>query len=145
MQKKRYILLSFLFTLSLAACEENNNSPDPNYRELSKKISEIINNKMTEDNITGLSISVVDDQRLVWSKGFGMADSKGNMPATSKTLYPVALVTKVFTATAIMQLAEQSQLDIDHSYITYVPEIPLPRESTLSTYRRWEDIPASPR
>jgi CubicO group peptidase (beta-lactamase class C family) len=122
MQKKRYILLSFLFTLSLAACDENNNSSDPDYRELSKKMSEIINNKMTEDDIAGLSISVVDDQRLVWSKGFGVADREGNIPATSETLYPVASVTKVFTATAIMQLAEQSQLDIDHSYVTYVPE-----------------------
>jgi CubicO group peptidase (beta-lactamase class C family) len=101
---------------------ENNNFPGPDYQELSKKMSEIISNMMTDNNITGLSIAVEDDQRLVWSKGFGMADKESNISATSETLYPVASVTKVFTATAIMQLAEQSQLDIDHSYVTYVPE-----------------------
>jgi CubicO group peptidase (beta-lactamase class C family) len=124
MQSKQYIIPALVLALGLAACNGSSTS-GPGYQKLSRNMTEIIRNDMAEKNITGLSIGVVDDQQLVWARGFGMADMPGNIPATRETLYPVASVTKVFTATAMMRLAEESQLDIDHSYVTYVPEFSL--------------------
>jgi CubicO group peptidase (beta-lactamase class C family) len=86
-------------------------------------MSGIINNKLTESNCTGFSMAVVDNQRIIGSKGLGRADMEGNIPATSETLYLVATITMVFRTAAIMQLAEQSQLGVGHSYLTYAPEL----------------------
>src|SRR6476619_181417 len=54
----------------------------------------------------GLSIGIVYDQELIWSKGYGFADREKRIPATPATLYRIASVSKLFTSTAIMQLRD---------------------------------------
>jgi CubicO group peptidase (beta-lactamase class C family) len=76
---------------------------------------------MRKHDIVGLSIALVDDQRVVWAQGFGHADKEANVPATADTLYRVASISKLFTATAAMQLAERGQLDIDRPLQDYIP------------------------
>jgi CubicO group peptidase (beta-lactamase class C family) len=61
----------------------------------------------------GVSIAIVDDQKIVWSQGFGYADVKNNLPATSETVYRIGSISKLFTVMASMQLAEQGKIDID--------------------------------
>lgn len=61
----------------------------------------------------GLSIAVVSDQKLVWSKGFGYADVEKKVKATPKTKYRIASITKLFTSTAIMQLRDKGKLSLD--------------------------------
>lgn len=80
-----------------------------------------IKKEMKSRNITGLSIALVDDQRIVWAEGFGYADKANNVPATPETIYGVGSISKLFTATAAMQLAEQGKLDIDKPLQTYLP------------------------
>jgi len=75
-----------------------------------------------EAGITGLSVALVDDQEMVWSEGFGYADKANGVAATPDTLYMVASISKLFTASAIMQLAEAGKIDIDQPVQTYVPE-----------------------
>jgi CubicO group peptidase (beta-lactamase class C family) len=55
-----------------------------------------------------MSIALVDDQRVVWSEGFGYADKSRDIKASADTVYFVGSVSKLFTATAIMQLAEKA-------------------------------------
>ncbi len=81
-----------------------------------------IKNAMKKQDITGLSIALVDDQRVVWAEGFGFADVANNVPATPETIYRAGSISKLFTATAAMQLAEQGKLDIDKPLQTYLPE-----------------------
>jgi CubicO group peptidase (beta-lactamase class C family) len=75
-----------------------------------------------ESGITGLSVALVDDQEIVWSEGFGYADKENGVKATPQTVYGVASVSKLFTAAAIMQLAEKGEIDIDQPLQTYIPE-----------------------
>jgi CubicO group peptidase (beta-lactamase class C family) len=63
--------------------------------------------------IPGLSVAVVQDQRLAWARGFGFADLENRVPATPDTLYSIASLTKTFAATLVMQLVERGQLDLD--------------------------------
>ncbi len=61
----------------------------------------------------GLSIGVVYDQDLIWAKGYGYADLERRVPATPGTIYRIASNSKLFTATAIMQLRDAGKLRLD--------------------------------
>ena len=66
---------------------------------------------------------MVDDQRVVWAEGFGFADKANEVAATPETIYRAGSISKLFTATAAMQLAEQGKLDIDKPLQSYLPEL----------------------
>lgn len=61
----------------------------------------------------GMSVALLDEQRQVWAEGFGFADREAGLPATALTRYRAGSISKLFTATAAMQLAEAGRLDID--------------------------------
>jgi CubicO group peptidase (beta-lactamase class C family) len=69
----------------------------------------------------GLSLVVVKDGAIVYSKGFGLADGPNTIPATPETVYRFFSVTKIFTATAVLQLHEQNLLNIDDPVADYLP------------------------
>jgi CubicO group peptidase (beta-lactamase class C family) len=80
-----------------------------------------IRERMAKHDVTGLSIALVDDQQVVWAEGFGYADKANKIPANADTVYRVGSITKLFTATTAMQLAEESRFDIDKPLQSYLP------------------------
>jgi CubicO group peptidase (beta-lactamase class C family) len=70
----------------------------------------------------GLSAVIVKDERVLWAKGLGYADIEKRIPATPRTLYYIASLTKTFAATALMQLVEQGKLDLDDPMSKYSNE-----------------------
>ncbi|MCC6398526.1 MAG: beta-lactamase family protein [Bacteroidetes bacterium] len=71
--------------------------------------------------IPGLSIAVVYDQELVWSRGFGYADLKTKAPVTPQTIFRIASITKTFTSTAILLLRDRGKLQLDDPVSRYLP------------------------
>ncbi|PJM66573.1 serine hydrolase domain-containing protein [Achromobacter ruhlandii] len=63
--------------------------------------------------VPGLSIAIVDDQRTVWSGGFGYADSARHRNATGDTLYRVGAISKVITAAGVLRAADDGRLSLD--------------------------------
>ena len=92
------------------------------YSSITEELSKLIHGVVAESGITGLSVALVDDQEMVWSEGFGFADKENGVEATPQTVYGVASVSKLFTAAAIMQLAEKGEIDIDQPLRTYLPD-----------------------
>jgi CubicO group peptidase (beta-lactamase class C family) len=84
-------------------------------------LEDLIRYRMGQQDVTGLSIALVDDQRVIWSKGFGHADKEKRIAATPQTTYRVGSITKLFTATAAMRLAEEGRFDIDKPLSDYLP------------------------
>jgi serine beta-lactamase-like protein LACTB len=80
----------------------------------------LIQEQLAEKKLPALSIAVVDDQRIVWSKGYGFQDAARKIPATADTIYRVGSVSKLFTDVALMQLVEKGQLDLDAPVKSYV-------------------------
>ncbi len=66
---------------------------------------------MHKRHIPGVSIAIVQDGKVVRAKGYGMANVELSVPATEKTVYQLASVTKTFTAAAIMMLVEEGKLE----------------------------------
>ena len=91
-----------------------------------------IESQMAYRGQPGLSIGVVYDQELVWAKGFGYADVEQKIETSSKTLYRIASITKLFTSTALMQLRDAGKLSIDDAVEEYLPWFKLKRSYTDS-------------
>ncbi|EWT01548.1 beta-lactamase [Intrasporangium oryzae NRRL B-24470] len=84
-------------------------------------------------HVPGLSLAVVDRDRLVFAGGFGAADLAGGRPATPSTAYLWFSLSKLVTATAALRLAEEGRLDLDAPVGTYVDHLtaPGPRQPTV--------------
>jgi CubicO group peptidase (beta-lactamase class C family) len=120
-------LASLLFAIILlAGCA----TPPPiaadnvrgDYNHARKYLSWLVDREMAQNEITGISIALVDDQKVIWQQGFGYADLENKILATPETVYRAGSIAKVFTAAAAMQLAEQGKLDIDQPLATALPE-----------------------
>jgi CubicO group peptidase (beta-lactamase class C family) len=92
------------------------------YSYLKSYVTDLIQAEMKKYKLAGLSIAVVDDQGTMWSEGFGYAEKSTKREADANTVYRVGSISKLFTATAIMQLVEQGLLDIDDPISTYLSE-----------------------
>lgn len=69
----------------------------------------------------GLSVGIIYDQELIWSGYYGYANKEAGIPVTSKTLYRIASISKLFTATAIVQLRDEGKLRLDDPITHYLP------------------------
>ena len=121
---KKYILI-FSFLLVSACTSSPPPKPENNqagsYDYVIEYMDWYIKNKMDEEDIVGLSVALVDDQKVVWKKGFGYADKENEIKATPDTRYRAGSISKVFTAMAVMKLVEQGKMDIDAPLVTYLP------------------------
>lgn len=93
----------------------------PEYAPVVKQLSALIDQQVKDKNLPALSIALVDDQKLVWSAGFGFRDAKKTQPATADTVYRVGSVSKLFTDVAVMRLVEQGKIDLDAPVSKYLP------------------------
>ncbi len=93
----------------------------PEYAPVVKQLTALIDQQVKDKNLPALSIALVDDQKLVWSTGFGFRDAKKTQPATADTVYRVGSVSKLFTDVAIMRLVEQGKIDLDAPASKYLP------------------------
>ena len=62
------------------------------------------------DQVPGISVGIVRDQDLLWSKGYGHANMASGRPADADTIYSICSISKLFTAIAIMQLRDEGRL-----------------------------------
>jgi CubicO group peptidase (beta-lactamase class C family) len=94
---------------------------DPAVRSAVDLLAAWITAQMAYAGQPGLSIGIVHDQELVWAAGFGHASLDPIRPATPETLYRIASITKLFTATALLQLRDAGRLQLDDPIVRYLP------------------------
>lgn len=74
-----------------------------------------VRDEMREWNITGISIAITDDQRIVYSESFGVA--------RRDSVFRCGSISKLFNAVAVMQLVEQGNLNLDAPLDRYIPHL----------------------
>ncbi len=111
--------------------------PEP-YQKTVAALTALIEHEVQDKSLPALSVALVDDQRVVWAKGFGFRDRDGTIPADANTVYRVGSVSKLFTDVAIMQLVEGGELDLDKPVSDYLPDFKpaLPDQAKSITLRR---------
>ena len=71
--------------------------------------------------LDGVSIGVVNQDGLIWFDSAGYANRKKNIKASENTMYRVGSLSKLLTATAILQLEDEGIIDIDQAASAYIP------------------------
>jgi serine beta-lactamase-like protein LACTB len=113
----RWVVIGFLASVPPAAAQ----APDK-YSAAVEKLDALIAREATDKNLPAVCVAVVDDQWLVWAKGYGFRDAAGKVPAGTDTVHRVGSVSKLFTDVAIMQLVEQGKIDLDTPVSKYLTD-----------------------
>jgi CubicO group peptidase (beta-lactamase class C family) len=69
-------------------------------------------------------VMVVQKDKTLYRKAFGLADMEWNVPNTVDTKFRIGSVTKQFTAACILQLEEQGKLSVNDKLNKYIPDYP---------------------
>jgi len=72
----------------------------------------------------GVAVAIVKDGRIIFKKGYGMANLEDNMPITPKTVFHIASVSKQFTAFSIYLLQKEGRISLEDDVRKYIPELP---------------------
>src|SRR5260370_10942235 len=97
-------------------------APAKSYEAVAKALDAFIAHEVGQKGIPALSVALVDDQTIVWAKGYGFADPKTKKPATAETVYRVGSLAKLLTDIAVMQQVERGALDLDAPVTKYLPD-----------------------
>ena len=97
---------------------------DANRDKLSAEADAAVRQEMKEQHIPGIGLAVVRNGRIVKAKGYGLANVELNTRVSPETVFNAGSISKQFTATAILLLAEEGKLGLDDSIAKYFPEAP---------------------
>ena len=124
----RKIIVAILFMIGFTASDilgqQNVTAkPQPSDDELARKVDAFLS-QWDKNDMPGCAVGVVRDGRLVYKRGFGMANLDYDVPNTPSTRFNLASVSKPFTAMSIALLAQQGKLSLDDDIRKHVPEMP---------------------
>jgi CubicO group peptidase (beta-lactamase class C family) len=91
---------------------------------VSARVDQLVERYRGGRKIPGLSVAVVRNGRVIKAKGYGSADLELGTPVTPAFRFGLGSISKQFTATAIMQLAEEGRLAVDDPVTKYVDSLP---------------------
>ena len=86
-----------------------------------RKLESFIFECMSKTHLPAISIAIVKDGQIIYSKGFGLRNKAYGFSATPNTLYAIGSVTKSFTALSIMQLFNEGKLSLEDPVGKYAP------------------------
>ena len=118
----RTLLIAFL-TLGLLAPAA---LAEPTPETLEALVDAVVQGQLDATGIPGATVAVVLGGDVVIARGYGVANVEDGRPVDADTLFRIGSTGKLITFTAVMQLVEQGQLDLDADIATYL-DFELPR------------------
>src|SRR5829696_1631297 len=95
--------------------------------ELAVFLDELLSRQLADKHIPGASVAVVTGDDLLFAQGYGYANLERHTPIVAdQTLMRVGSIAKLFTWTALLQLAEQGKLDLNADVNTYLGDVVIP-------------------
>lgn len=90
-------------------------------QEVEQFFDDLLARQIAQDHVVGATVAVVKDAEVLFAKGYGFADVQQRLPVyADRTLFHIGSDGKLFTWTAVMQLAEQGKLDLHADVNTYL-------------------------
>ncbi len=119
---------SFLFfsTVIVFICAAAQPPTDPRLKGLDTFVLKVLK----DWNAAGVTIAVVEKNKVVYTGGFGYRDLDKKLPVTENTQFAIGSCTKAFTASILGMLEKEGKLNIDKPVRTYLPELKFQNEYT---------------
>ena len=95
-----------------------------NNGNISSEVDAAVLRQMKDQHIPGIGLAVVLDGRVVKAKGYGVSNVELGTPVSPDTVFEAGSITKQFTASAIMLLAEEGKVGLDDGIAKYFPDAP---------------------
>ena len=105
------LLIGFFGITTFAAIPEELNGFDA-----------FVEKAMVDFKVPGVSVAIVKNNQVIWTKGYGHRDVEKKLPVTPDTLFAIGSITKSFTASAIGMLVDEGKLDWDKPVRNYLPD-----------------------
>lgn len=122
--KNQMLKMCLLVIFALLTCDTLRGQANDN--AVDKRTDEQIDKLFSGYHQTtpGVAVAVVKDGKIIFKKGYGMANLEYDLPITSKSVFHVASVSKQFTAFSIFLLEKQGKISFEDDVRKYVPEVP---------------------
>jgi CubicO group peptidase (beta-lactamase class C family) len=121
--KRKVLLILFLITFDFLLC------PPIVYGQIDKNVKEsqidAIFKKWDTSHTPGCAVGVYQDGKILFEKGYGMANLKKKIPITPKTTFAMASISKEFNAAAVVLLSLRGKVDLQKPVRDYIPEMPV--------------------
>jgi CubicO group peptidase (beta-lactamase class C family) len=122
-----WLIPALLVTLSAAHTQEPHPRGFRGAAEMESFVDGVIAAQRESPGIAGVVVVVVSDGKIYFSKGYGYADVEQQRPVDPQTtLFRIGSVSKLFVATAIMQLWEQKRVNLDTDVNLYLRAFKVP-------------------
>jgi CubicO group peptidase (beta-lactamase class C family) len=93
-------------------------------------LDDVINAEMARQDIPGLSIAIVEGEKVIRVQGYGKASLEHDVAVTPNTVFQMGSIGKQFTAIAILMLEKEGKLSLDDPLLRHFPDAP----------KAWADI-----
>ncbi len=113
---KRLVLFAALISLA-SSISANASTPSLPL----ERIDRFIDERRVLAGVPGISVVMVQNDQIVYSHGYGLANLATKTPMTDATLLEIGSTTKSMTALAVMQLVEAGKLELDQTVKYYLP------------------------
>lgn len=97
---------------------------DPSLRSIDSRIEL----ELGKTGTPGAALVVVREGHIVHARGYGFADLESRRAAVAETAWPIASVTKVLTAVAVMQLVEADKVSLEQPVARHIKQLRVPDE-----------------
>ena len=104
----KHVLFFFISLLICIAATSQTKETD--YKEALNIIDAWLNGQRDFDKLPGISVAIVNDQNIIFSKGYGFADVEKKVPMEPETICSICSISKLFTSVAVMQLWEAGKI-----------------------------------
>ena len=98
-----------------------------NARDLEQFLDKIFTEEMEKEHIPGAAFVFVKDGAVLFSKGYGFVDLERTKPVSAeRTIFRIGSISKLFTAMAVVQLADRGKLNLQDDVNRYLKKIKVP-------------------
>jgi CubicO group peptidase (beta-lactamase class C family) len=114
MKTQARILFLFVFIALSSAAQQ---------KAISEQLDKFLSDKFPT-SAPGASVLIIQDNKTLLRKGYGLADVQSNKPVTTETIFRIGSITKQFTSTAILKLSKEGKLNLDDNIAKFFPTYP---------------------
>ena len=113
-----FAIVNTMFLTVFTNCKKQTN-PDPVSAVSMADFETRLDNLRTAANIPGLVAGIIKDGQVVWTKNYGYADRRKNIPVTNSTIFHLASLTKTFASAVIIQLVNEKKIKLNAPVANY--------------------------